>query len=81
MFSTWMELKAESPVREEHRLFQELNSKEHQGTEFHSLGSGRIRSRGIVITLMGLVGKAFLFGLVFLVTLCDLQDLSSLSRD
>lgn len=37
MLSTRMELKAETPVQEEHRLFQELNSEEHQGTEisFH----------------------------------------------
>lgn len=81
MLSTRMELKAETPVREEYRLFQELNSEEHQGTEISFHGQWEDSKQGIVITLMGLVGKAFLLCFVFLVTLCDLQDLSSLSRD
>ena len=59
MFSTWMELKAESPVREEHRLFQELNSEEHQGTEISFLGQWEDSKQGDCDYINGVGGEGF----------------------
>lgn len=54
-----MELKAETPVREEHRLFQELNSKEHQGTEISFLGQWEDSKQGDCDYINGVGGEGF----------------------